>query len=225
MRLPLSALFSSERSPPMIPSPVLSTRKTSGGFELALQLPMPFAERAEWTLHNEGDDEIAMELLAQVQRGVPAGQWGRLHAQYHQTVGPTEAGSHPLARARGRGRLVGVCATMEGHGIEARHPHSHPLNFLEGDELGVVDGRKAIPGTGTEDYFNSSFYFADGLFATTFAQGQASVLRDEGIAVCCRWHVLGDAIDFLSELDLDLEIGPGQPRLLDRYRSVAYYYQ
>ena len=28
-----------------------------------------------------------------------------------------------------------------------------------------------------------------------------------------------------DELDLELEIAPGQPRLLDGYRSVAYYYR
>jgi hypothetical protein len=113
---------------------------------------------------------------------------------------------------------------MQGHGLEPGNPHAGPLNFLEGDEWGLVDGRPALPGTGTEDYFNSSFYFADGLFATPFAQGQASILRERGIAVCCRWHVLGDAIDFQSSLDLSLEIGPGQPSLLDRYRTVAFLY-
>lgn len=222
--LPLLALFSSQLAPPLTPGPVLSTRKTREGFELTLRLPMPFRARAGWRLHNAGAEAVELELLARVEDAVPGGEWGHLHAQYFETTGPTEFTHHPLARARGRGRLVGVCATMEGHGLQARHPNANPLNFLEGDEWGLVDGKPALPGTGTEDYFNGSFYFAEGLFATAFAQGQASVLRDRGIAVCCRWHVLGDAIDFQSSLDLSLEIGPGQPSLLERYRTISFLY-
>ncbi len=225
IQLPLAALFSSELAPPVTPGPVLTTRKTPGGYELALRLPMPFRERAEWRLHSGARQRLSLELYAQVENRLPEPEWGRLHTQYHQTLGPTETVYHPLARVEGRGRLAGVCVTLEGHGLQGRHQHSGPLNFLEGDERGLVDGRLALPGTGTEDYFNSSFYFADGLFATAFSQGQASALGERGIAVCCRWHVLGDAIDFHSSLDLSLEIGPAEPSLLDRYRSVAFLYR
>ena len=225
IELPLAALFSSELVPPRTPGPVLSTRNTAAGFEAILRLPMPFRQRAEWTLGSNAKERISLELFAQVENRLPEGEWGRLHTQYHLTTRPTESVLHPLARVRGRGRLAGVCVTLEGHGLEPHHQHSHPLNFLEGDERGMVDGRLALPGTGTEDYFNSSFYFADGLFATAFAQGQASALRERGIAVCCRWHLLGDAVDFQSSLDLALEIGPAEPSLLDRYRSVAFLYR
>ena len=41
--------------------------------------------------------------------------------------------------------------------------------FLEGDEMIYVDGEKeaAIKGTGTEDYFNSGWYFNQGEYCRT----------------------------------------------------------
>jgi hypothetical protein len=114
---------------------------------------------------------------------------------------------------------------MEGLGLDPDEESSHPLGFLEGDERGVIDGKSVIFGTGTEDYLNSSFYFADGAFATPFAQAQKSEAETRGTVVGCRWHILSDAIDFLSSFDFDLEIGAADPTMLDRYRSVAFLYQ
>jgi hypothetical protein len=104
-----------------------------------------------------------------------------------------------------------------------------PLNFLEGDARGIIDGTLAIRDTGTEDFFNGSFYFEDGSQATPFAQAWGVVddrpdLPGHGEANACRWFVLGEAIDFDESLDLSFEIGPGKPHTLDRYRSVAYAY-
>ncbi len=39
---------------------------------------------------------------------------------------------------------------------------SHPLNFLKGYEIEIIDGELKIHGTGTEDYFNAIFYFLEG---------------------------------------------------------------
>lgn len=46
-----------------------------------------------------------------------------------------------------------------------------------------------------------------------------------GRASACRFHFGNDAIDFGKSLDADLEIGPGDPSLLDRYRTVAFVYR
>jgi hypothetical protein len=103
-------------------------------------------------------------------------------------------------------------------------------NFLEGDDRATIDGVLAIPGTGTEDYFDSAFYFLGGARSSPFAAWWG-VKEDRektpwsGRAAACRWHVLNDAIDFHESIDATLEIGNGDPSLLDRYRSVAFYYQ
>jgi hypothetical protein len=41
----------------------------------------------------------------------------------------------------------------------------------------------------------------------------------------CRWHLGPDAVDFATELAMDLEIGPNAPEIRDRYRTVAFTYQ
>ena len=200
----------------------------TGELALRLSLPMPFSNRASWTVENRGAStaEFAIELLGS--RGVPTESWGRLHAQRHETLAPAE-GLHPILHESGCGRFVGTCLFLEGHGDEDFGAFAAPLNFLEGDEVGAIDGR-AIKGTGTEDYLNGSFYFQEGAFGTAFAQGwgvssDAESSPPRGHVSACRWHVLGDAVHFAEKIDLDLEIGPGRPDLLDRYRTVAFYYQ
>ncbi|MFH2005086.1 MAG: DUF2961 domain-containing protein [bacterium] len=226
--LPLGELFGSGLD--LVDGDSLALGATRDGSEvtLELRLPMPFETRAEWTLENRGLSAIALELAADVTPAVPQGAWGHLTAQRYETLGPA-AGAHPLASADGRGRLVGVCLMLEGHGLDGG-AFSSTLNFLEGDELGWVDGERAIPGTGTEDYLNSAFYFELGTEATPFAQSWGVAVDPPdatgmGRVSGCRWHVLGDAVDFRESLELELEIGPGVPSLLDRYRSVAYLYR
>ena len=72
-------------------------------------------------------------------------------------------------------------------------------------------------------------------YGTPFAQGWGMAKFDvavpfrlpveHGKVSACRWHVLGDVIDFQSSLRVEYEIGPGDPSLLDRYRTVAFYYR
>ena len=107
-------------------------------------------------------------------------------------------------------------------------------NFLEGDDRATIDGKLAIAGTGTEDYFDSAFYFLSSvtrgarssLFAAWWGvQEDRSTMPWRGRASACRWHIANDAIDFRTSIDATLEIGNGYRSLLDRYRSVAFYYR
>jgi hypothetical protein len=199
--------------------------------ELVLALPMPFEKRARFTLENAaGKPDLPLELDILLGEGVPGGSWGHLHTQRNETTPRTVAAAHPIARSTGPGRLVGVCADLHGHGLDEGGKRGHPFHFLEGDETITIDGEHRAGGTGTEDYFNGAFYFQDGAGATPFAQVWSIEPRlrgapHEGRASACRWHVLGDAIDFASSLDMSLEIGPGVADVLDRYVTVAYLYR
>ncbi len=223
--LPLSLLYGASAAPPADPSLALSAIKVGQDVVLSLRLPMPFASQARWTLTNEGSEPVELELALHSIAGVPATSWGYLTAQHFSTTA-TQQPAHPLVQAKGPGRLVGVCMAMTGHGMKRG---GHPFNFLEGDEEGLLDGARAIPGTGTEDYFNGAFYFEDGPSGTPFAQVW-NILREvpgqhgQAHASACRWHVLGDAIDFAETLDLAMEIGPGDPSVLERFDSVAFVY-
>jgi hypothetical protein len=226
IELPLSWLFASAQGITEQSSLALGARLDGDRIELVLRLPMPFAQRAEWALSNRGSRTVELELALDATPSLPSSRWGLLHAQAFDTTVPFGA-THPLASARGAGRLAGVCMMMAGHALKMPGMKGHALNFLEGDERGVIDGVRAMAGTGTEDYFNGAFYFEDAPWASPFAQVWGLVPGEpDGKAQvsACRWHVLGDAVDFATSLDLDMEIGPGDATVLDRYRSVAFLY-
>jgi hypothetical protein len=217
MDLPLPDLFAASRASPDPASPSL-------GPGLELRLPMPFSTSTTWSLTNGGSSPVDLTLSFEGEAGVPDAPFGRLRVVHSDTLGPTTKASHPVAHMLGPGRLAGVCIVMQGHAM-ATGALSDPYNFLEGDERVSLDGELALDGTGTEDYFDSAFYFARGPFASPFAQ--AFGIADDGQSgevSACRWHLFNDRLDFTSSLDFDLEIGPGLPELLDRYRSVAFVY-
>jgi hypothetical protein len=183
---------------------------------------MPFAS-ASLAFTNGGASPIAFHVAVD---GDAAASARRLHTERHETLAPAPADGHPLAALTGAGRVVGVCAALEGHGLAAGQYGASPLNFLEGDDHTTVDGAAEMRGTGTEDYFDSAFYFAGGDRSTPHAAWWA--VGDDGThghASACRWHVAGDAIDFASSFDMGFEVGPGDSTLLDRYRSVVFYYR
>jgi hypothetical protein len=106
---------------------------------------------------------------------------------------------------------------------------SGPFNFLEGDPTIRIDGRDTVLGTGTEELFDGAFYFDEGPHAGPFSQAWGRTRVDAvpatGSVSACRWHAPPDTIDFHASISMDLEIGPGMPGLLDRYRSVAFVYR
>jgi hypothetical protein len=214
MDLPLLELFAAASAEPDGASLAL-------GPGLELRLPMPFSSSTHWTLANHGSSPVSLTLETDDAPGVPEGDWRPLHVIRSETLAPTTAADHPVANLTGPGRVVGVCALLQGHGLSTGF--ADPLNFLEGDERVTLDGELAIDGTGTEDYFDSAFYFASGSFASPFAQAWG--VDPAGEISACRWHVLSDRLDFQSQLEFQLEIGPGAPDLLDRYRTVTFAYR
>jgi len=228
--LPLSDLFATWRDPPERSSLALAVEDHGAQIELRFALPMPFQKVARWQLERASDQpDIALTLALELADGVPTAPWGRLRTQRNETTGDAARPGHPIAASAGPGRLIGVCADLHGHGMDEGGKRGHPFHFLEGDETITIDGERRVGGTGTEDYFNGAFYFQDGATATPFAQVWKITPRlpgapQQGRVSTCRWHVLGDAIDFASSLEMFLEVGPGVP-VLDRFLTVAYLYR
>jgi len=222
----LGDLFSVRLAPPADEATaLLRSREVDGQTELALALPMPFATSAELVF----DAGPAFEVDVIVDPELPAAPWGHLEVHARQSVGPID-GRHPIVDVAGRGRLAGVCLTAQGHDGGELGLFTGPFNFLEGDPTIRIDGRDVVLGTGTEELFDGAFYFAEGPHANPFAHAWGRA-RDEdavprtGSINACRWHPATDAIDFATSLSMDVEIGPGMPRLLDHYRSVAFVYR
>ena len=99
------------------------------------------------------------------------------------------------------------------------------LGFLEGDEYIYVDGEEqaSIRGTGSEDYFNSGWYFDRGVYSAPY---HGVTIKDEMLSRinAYRWHI-EDAIPFTKSFRFTMEHG-GQNDAPDvDYCSVAYWYQ
>src|SRR5439155_7416238 len=105
-----------------------------------------------------------------------------------------------------RGHFVGATQSMSGSG----------LGFLEGDEQFRVDDEKWLKsdiattvvgpwnGTGTEDYYNSGWYFNKGVI--TLPTHGAVVREDGGRVGLYRWHLL-DTPTFHRSMDAQIEHG------------------
>jgi hypothetical protein len=227
--MPLGDLFASEMAlaDTSTSSLPLSITKAGGDTILNLRLPMPFATKALVVLNNHAAAttvDFAMDGL----RSLPTEPWGHLNAIRAETIGPTTNIYHPIAAATGQGRLVGTCLMAQGHSSPLMPSFVQgPLNFLEGDEQIEIDGQ-TYRGTGTEDYFDSAFYFASplpGQFPLAQWGGKVEdTANNKGQMSACRWHILGAAIDFHRSLDLSIEIGPPDPSTLDRYVTTSYLY-
>jgi hypothetical protein len=151
---------------------------------------------------------------------------GYFHAQFNE--GKTVAGQpHRWLQVAGqRGHIVGVIQAMQG-------PKHQYLRYLEGDEQIRVDDEKWIEnqvgstvigpwnGTGTEDYFNSGWYFLN--LAKAFPTHGAVVREDNGSIAAYRWHFL-DTPTFKNSIDAQLEHGDENTNPNVYYSSVVYWY-
>jgi hypothetical protein len=226
--LPLLELFAAVPTPPERSSLALTSFLDSGERVLALKLPMPFATRAALSFSNTGLDSVEFELRMSGETGAVAAELGRLHVERRETTAPTTATEHVAVDASGRGRLVGVCGYWQGHADPRGGIQRDPLNLLEGDVRARIDGELALDGTGTEEYSDDVFYFTDAPHARAFEQAWGVVDQADsppGTASFCRWHVLGTELDFRSSIMLSFELGgAGNPGIVERVKTVAFYY-
>ena len=227
--MPLGDLFASEAGLADSPGSSLPLAITvaAGETTLDLRLPMPFATEAVIVL-NDHAAATTVDVAIDGLPSLPSEPWGHLVAIRSETLGPTTNQYHPVVTASGEGRLVGTCLIAQGSSSSLVPSFiTGPLNFLEGDEQLNIDGQ-TFRGTGTEDYFDSAFYFAPAAAAFPFAQWGGKVEdagTNRGKVSACRWHILGAAIDFHRSLDLSFEIGPPDPASLARYVTTAFLYR
>jgi hypothetical protein len=225
--VPLDAFFGCREE--MAPFRTLAMRVDcdDGNLDAACFLPMPFRQRAWLRLRNEGETAATVRASVRVDPALPDEPWGYLHARLSAVDGPQPAGSQfEVLDVAGRGRFVGTFLFAAGRGDPRLGALRAALNILEGNDTGIIDGEVRLHGTGTEDYYNGGFYFAEGPFdhpfsAVNLVQGG---FAESGTVSCCRWHVLGDAIDFQRSFTLRFQYASDNPALVVRYATVAYYY-
>lgn len=175
-------------------------------------IPMPFARSARITITNEGKEPSRhwFEVNYRSYDGPPKDQ-GYFHAQYRQGT-PPPVGPFTILEAKGRGHLLGCVLSVK---------NNDGGWWGEGDEIVDIDGREAMHGTGSEDYFCESYGLRPGCFPYF-----GVTLLEEPYTTAYRWHV-PDPVTFRESLRFRLEHGNGNPpfRSGNFYYSVAYWYQ
>ena len=138
------------------------------------------------------------------------------HATWHREIRTDPSHYYTLLEAEGEGQLVGINLNMQSY--------NGGLSFLEGDEMIYVDGEKeaSIKGTGTEDYFNSGWYFNQGEFSAPY---HGLILKDDSLGriAAYRFHIL-DCIPFKKSIRALIEHGNENVEIAD-YSNTAYWSQ
>ncbi len=199
---------------------------------------MPFSDGAKIEIENQADQEIRAfyYYIDYVEVKKLEKDMGRFHAWYNHELtealpdgenewsalgkqGKNETGedNYLFADIKGKGHFVGV----------NYYVHSpSPMWYGEGDDMIFIDGDKkpTLHGTGTEDYFNTS-WCPKAIFNHPYF-GYARVNDDVGWlgrTHVYRFHI-SDPIYFNESLRFTIEHGHNNCLTLD-LASVAYWYQ
>ncbi len=187
---------------------------TSGG--LFCYLPMPFARHARIVAVNGTGRRVdAFYYNIEVERGARLPEpVATLHAFWNREPRTTSHTPHLIVDAHGTGRFIGMAYAVQSLNRE--------LWFLEGDEIYHVDGAFRGQGTGTEDYFNSGWYFDQGPFAAPF-HGLIEKDDSTGRIVAYRWQI-PDAVPFHDSIRVAIEHGTENTEVAD-YTTTGWWYQ
>jgi len=189
--------------------------------------PMPFGKRAKWTVANEGPGYVDSFYFYCDYETLPKAPkpLATFHCQYRQEYPVVDGRDYVFADIVGRGQYVG--SVLSWWSIEEGWPG-------EGDDRFYVDGEDeaSIQGTGTEDYFSSSWGFREvtrGDFGVTTWDGTKPGDR----ATAYRWHI-HDPVRFAESLRATIEHRgwairdgkwDGHAHRDDRFSSAAFWYQ
>jgi len=201
-------------------------------------MPIPFAGGARIEIENDSEHPVhAFYYYVDYEQRDVSDDEGRFHAQWVRRLnlspekqenewvsfGPqspnlTDRFNHKFIDAVGRGHYVGINYYVECPST---------LWYGEGDDMFFIDGQPWPPslhGTGTEDYFNSSYCPKEVYCHPYF--GYARVNDGTGFlgrTHCYRYHI-DDPIMFTQSLRGSIEASHANAMTLD-LATVAYWYQ
>ena len=190
---------------------------TSGGF--ISYFPMPFNKSARIEIVNETGQTISSFYynIDYLKVDQPfSGDIGYFHAWWNRDIRTTSKENYLILMAKGRGQFVGCNLSIQGYG--------NNLYFLEGDEMIYVDGetRPSINGTGTEDFFNSGWYFDRGEYSAPY---HGLIWKVDSLSRIAAYRfMVGDAVPFYKSIRVTIEHGTENSQVAD-YSSTAYWYQ
>jgi hypothetical protein len=208
---------------------VVNVAPTGAASALNCFWPMPFRKHARITLTNDAkaDIDLFTYQITYAETAVPENA-GYFHAQYRRKNTAKQNPYVILDGVRGKGQYVGTFLAWSQLSSDW---------FGEGEIKFYMDGDKEFPticGTGTEDYFLSSYGFSR-MYSTPFvgvtlADGAGNPPRFQaGVKWSMyRWHVM-DPIRFGRDLRVTIQALGWQAgkvvKKSDDIASVAYWYQ
>jgi hypothetical protein len=209
---------------------LMSSIDTAPGGWYTSWWPMPYGRNATVVLVNDsgvalGDVTVETDTVNDP-AVLPALQSGKLgYFRATKQSGHTVNGKDfTFLETSGRGVFYGVTHSMRGD-----IPNGNMRLYLEGDERVYVDGAASpvLYGTGTEDFYESGWYFRDGTpYTMPLAGNPAWELNGDGCVNDCTGAyrlMLGDAVGFSANLRFDIQHGPVNDAPAT-YSSTAYWY-
>jgi hypothetical protein len=191
--------------------------------------PMPFRKHAKITFTNEAETDIGVLAyqITYAETPVPENA-GYFHAQWRHANTATQNPYVILDGVKGQGQYVGTFLAWS---------QMSDGWFGEGEVKFYLDGDREFPticGTGTEDYFLSSWGFSR-VFSAPFVgvplKDGCPEAEPNGRAgtkwSLYRWHVM-DPVRFQQDLRVTVQAlgwAPKYRKLSDDVSSVAYWYQ
>lgn len=212
----------------------------AGGRGLNCYFPMPFSKQAKITVENQSSqpcNALYFYVDYEEHKRIDNDQY-RFHAWYNQEItepwkgdenewetlrkpadtNPTNEHNYLIMEAEGEGHYVGMNYYVNC---------PSPMWYGEGDDMWQIDGEQypySLHGTGTEDYFNSSWcpkeIFMHPFFGYPRVNGKIGWL---GRTHCYRFHIQ-DPIIFKKSLKGTIEHGHANS-MTQEMASVAYWYQ
>jgi hypothetical protein len=211
----------------------------TNGQGLVSYFAMPFAKGARIEIENQAAADIQplYFYIDYVEMKKLPAETGRFHAWYNkQLTGPADSVENEhwmfgpgIPNKTGKNNYVIADIQGKGHFVGVNYyVHSPtPYWYGEGDDMIFIDDEKqpALNGTGTEDYFNTSWGAPKAPYATPYF-GYAKVNNDIGFLG--KTHIyrfnIADPIYFDKSLKFTIEHGSMNVLTLD-LASVAYWYQ
>ncbi len=209
------------------------------GNALVSYFKMPFAKGARIEIENQADAEISAfyYYIDYVELKKPADDLAYFHAWYnHQVTEAAEEGenewdildSPPGKNPKGERNYLFMETEGKGHyvGVNYFVNCPTPIWYGEGDDMFFIDGdeKSTLHGTGTEDYFNTSWCPNEIYQHPYFGYGRVpDQLGWMGRTHVYRFHI-EDPIFFDESIRFTIEHGHYNYLTLE-LASVAYWYQ
>ncbi len=216
---PAGDLFGYSFGEPAVRSLLLGT--TDEGVDY-LYVPMPFERSARLELVSErepggADVDVSAEIVTAA--AGKRGDEGRFYARWRRENPCAPGRPFTYLRTEGRGHVVGTI--LQAQGLEPGNTY-----FFEGDDRAVIDGRLAVPGTGSEDSFNGGWYDVPGRWETRLSlplSGCLDYKKPQGRTGGYRF-LLTDAYPYAESVDYTIEHGGEGNAVPADYAGVVLFY-